>query len=58
MVHWKAVLRVFQYVKETPTMGLFFDRRKFQTELICYCDSDYAGDVDTRKSTTGVVFSK
>lgn len=25
-------------------------------ELMGYCDADYAGDLDTRQSTTGFVF--
>jgi hypothetical protein len=31
-------------------------RRKQEAQLVGYSDSDLAGDVDTRKSTTGVVF--
>ncbi|GAQ84618.1 hypothetical protein KFL_001980010, partial [Klebsormidium nitens] len=29
---------------------------RISTTLIAYCDADYAGDVDTKRSTTGYVF--
>jgi hypothetical protein len=38
-------------------LGLWFERRKKEeAKLIGFSDSDFAGDVDARKSTTGVIF--
>jgi ribonuclease HI len=51
--HWDAAKGVLRYLKGTTDVGLWFgDGPIFQG----YCDSDYAGDLDTRKSTTGYVF--
>lgn len=50
--HWCMVKRVFQYVKGTIEFGISFNGGK---ELIAYTDSDYAGDSETSKSTTGVL---
>jgi hypothetical protein len=33
-----------------------FYRKESNGELMAYTDSDYAGDVDDRKSTSGYVF--
>ena len=35
--------------------GITFKRNSQDNELQAYCDSDFAGDVHTRKSTTGFV---
>lgn len=54
--HWKAVKRVFQYLNSTPTYGIMYGKGRDQVgDLECYVDSDYASDIDTRKSVTGYV---
>ncbi len=56
-VHWKSVKRVFAYLKGTVNLGLGFQANS-QQELEAYCDADYAGDLDKRRSTSGhVLFS-
>ncbi|XP_050379847.1 uncharacterized mitochondrial protein AtMg00810-like [Argentina anserina] len=50
-VHWVAVKRILRYLKHTPTSGLFYAPSSLN--LVAYCDSDYAGDPDTRISTGG-----
>jgi hypothetical protein len=52
--HWSAVKMILRYVKGTTTLGLVYGSG--EPGLAGYCDADYAGDVDTRKSTTGYVF--
>ncbi|CAL1353780.1 unnamed protein product [Linum trigynum] len=54
--HWQAVKRMFRYLKGTPDVGISFGS---DTECLVsgYSDSDYAGDVDTRRSMTGYVFT-
>uniref|UniRef100_A0A3Q7I371 Reverse transcriptase Ty1/copia-type domain-containing protein n=1 Tax=Solanum lycopersicum TaxID=4081 RepID=A0A3Q7I371_SOLLC len=51
-----AVKRIFRYLRGTSDVGLIYggDTRCLVTG---YSDSDYAGDVDTRRSMTGYVFT-
>ena len=53
--HLSAVKRVLRYVAGTLHYRCHYKRKK-EAQLVCYSDSDLAGDIDTRKSTTGVVF--
>lgn len=48
----KAVHRVFGYLRMTAEYGIVFEKEK-KPEIIFYCDSDYAGSKDSRKSRTG-----
>ena len=50
--HWKALKRVLRYLKGTITHGLDFTRSK-SLNLTAYSDSDWATDVDDRRSTSG-----
>lgn len=54
-LHLEAAKRLLRYLKGTADFGLFYKRGR-QQELIAYTDSDYAGDMDDRKSTSGYVF--
>lgn len=54
-LHWKAAKRVMKYLKGAIDVSLCFDR-KSTNEMIGYCDSDYAGELKKRKSTSGYVF--
>jgi hypothetical protein len=49
----KALIRLLLYLRSTPTIGLTF----YGTELnlFGYSDADWAGDLDSRRSTTGYV---
>jgi hypothetical protein len=47
-----AVKRVFRYLIDTPTFGLWYLKGS-SFELIGYSDSDWAGDKVDRKSTSG-----
>lgn len=56
--HLVAVKHILRYVAGTSNWGLWYGRKEeVQANLTGFSDSDFAGDVDTRKSTTGVVFS-
>lgn len=48
------VKRILRYLQGTIQLGIKYKEKECQ-KLIAYCDSDYAGDLDTRKSTTGYV---
>jgi len=54
-LHLQAAKRVLRYLKGTMDLGIFY-QKKGNGELVAYTDSDYAGDVDDRKSTSGYVF--
>ncbi|UYV80029.1 hypothetical protein LAZ67_18001468 [Cordylochernes scorpioides] len=51
--HWTAIKNVFRYLKATPQLGILYASHQ---ELTGYSDSDYARDIDSRKSTTGYIF--
>jgi Reverse transcriptase (RNA-dependent DNA polymerase) len=56
--HMAIVKHILRYIKGTLGMGCYYERKKAGVKpcLMGYSDSDMAGDVDDRKSTTGVVF--
>ena len=51
--HLIAVKRILRYLQHTPDLGIQFT--KGDSKLLGYGDADYAGDTETRKSTTGYV---
>ncbi|GKE91790.1 retrotransposon protein, putative, ty1-copia subclass [Tanacetum coccineum] len=53
--HGKAVQWIFRYLRGTSNVCLEFEKSKYG--LVGYVDSDYAGDLDKRRSLTGCVFS-
>ena len=53
--HWAAIKRVIRYVAGTTSLGCKFVKGP-NSDLIGFTDSDHAGDVEKRKSTSGVVF--
>ena len=53
--HWKAVQWIFRYLHGTANACLQFGKSK--DELVGYVDSDFAGDLDKRRSLTGYVFT-
>ncbi|KAE8728709.1 hypothetical protein F3Y22_tig00004111pilonHSYRG00116 [Hibiscus syriacus] len=53
--HLEAVRRILRYVKNTIDYGLLYKKGE-DCKLVGYCDADYAGDHDTRRSTIGYVF--
>jgi hypothetical protein len=54
--HLAAVKRVLRYVAGTINHGCHYRRKEEAACLTGYSDSDLAGDIDTRKSTSGVFF--
>lgn len=53
--HWLAVKRIFRYLKGSIDRKLVFNG-KGNGDIVGFCDADWAGDLDHRKSTTGYVF--
>ncbi|VVA40018.1 PREDICTED: Retrovirus-related, partial [Prunus dulcis] len=56
--HWQAVKWILRYILGTVDVGLLFQHDKVTGQCVVgYVDSDYAGDLDKRRSTTGFVFT-
>ncbi|KAE8671027.1 hypothetical protein F3Y22_tig00112000pilonHSYRG00251 [Hibiscus syriacus] len=53
--HWKALKRILRYIQGTVSLGLFYSKAE-DYKLVGYSDSDWCGDIDDRKSTSGYVF--
>ncbi|XP_047309704.1 secreted RxLR effector protein 161-like [Impatiens glandulifera] len=54
--HWQSVKRIFRYLRGTFDVGLIYGGDT-QYLITRYSDSDYARDVDSRRSMTGYVFT-
>jgi hypothetical protein len=52
--HLSAGMNVLRYLAATKELGLEWERGK--GGLVAFVDSDYAGDLDGRRSTSGYVF--
>jgi len=56
--HWMAVKRIFTYLLSTIDYDLLYKNQDNNNEiLVGYSDADFAGDIDTRRSTTGYIFT-
>jgi hypothetical protein len=53
--HWNVVKWIFRYLRGTSNACLQFDRTR--KGLVGYVDSDFAADLDRRRSLTGYVFT-
>jgi len=52
--HWNTIKRILRYIKGTSDAALCYGGSKFTVRG--YVDSDFAGDLEKRKSITGYVF--
>ena len=53
--HWSAGKRILRYIAGTRDYGIMYVSTE-NKELIGYTDSDFAGSLDDRKSTSSYVF--
>ena len=49
--HWNAVKQVMRYLKGTIDKGLIYNGKS--SEIIVFCDADWASGIDSRRSTLG-----
>ena len=54
--HWVGVKRILRYLKGTSNFGLRFSVSDKNPQMFGFSDADWAGDVDTRHSTSGHIF--
>ena len=54
-LHLQAAKRILRYLKGTPSYGIFYKKGGAEY-LFAFTDSDYAGDEEDSKSTSGYVF--
>ena len=50
--HWDAMIRILRYIKGAPGQGVLYENRG-HTQIIVYCDADWAGSPTNRRSTSG-----
>ncbi|XP_057779777.1 secreted RxLR effector protein 161-like [Salvia miltiorrhiza] len=57
--HWEALKWILRYMRKTSDFGILFEQtnESQKSVLIGYVDSDYAANVDTRKSQTSYIFT-
>jgi hypothetical protein len=53
--HYNAACRIIRYLKSSPGRGLMYPRA-CDLQLLGFSDADWAGCVETRRSTTGYCF--
>jgi len=55
--HWAAIKRIVRYIAGTSEYGCkYLNKPTENLKLLGYSDSDHAGDLEKRKSTSGVMF--
>ena len=56
--HWEAVKWILRYLKDSPIIGLVFDRQRADPGgVVGYVDADYGGDLDRRRSLSSYIFT-
>ena len=55
LAHWQAVKRIFRYLRGTSDLVLCYQNGDLR--LTGYTDTDWGGDLDESRSTSGYVFT-
>lgn len=56
-VLWDSLKRVLRYINGTLNLNLVYKKSDVSNEITGYCDADWGGDPQDRKSTTGYMFT-
>jgi hypothetical protein len=57
LIYRKALNRIWQYIAYSADFKLTYKSNPISSDTLSgYCDSDWGGDLGTRKSTTGYIF--
>ena len=56
---WQAVKWILRYLRGSTNLGLVFGKatNECNSHVIGYCGSDYASDLDRRRSLSGYIFT-
>ncbi|KAJ0412135.1 hypothetical protein ATCC90586_004055 [Pythium insidiosum] len=55
-IHWRAAIRVLQYLKGTATLGVKYSSKSdTKIDIVTYSDANWGSDKATRRSTSGVL---
>ncbi|XP_072060235.1 secreted RxLR effector protein 161-like [Arachis hypogaea] len=54
--HLQAAKRILRYIKGTLNDGIYYENTN-EVNLVSYTDSDWAGDIETRKSISEFAFN-
>ena len=54
--HFKALDQIWKYLNKYPKLGLYYNCNNPTNTLKGYSDSDWGGDISSRKSTSGFLF--
>ncbi|XP_031285874.1 secreted RxLR effector protein 161-like [Pistacia vera] len=57
MEHWTTLKWMLKYINSTVCVGHEYCKRNTALDLVGFVDADFAGDKDTRKSTTAYFFT-
>jgi hypothetical protein len=55
--HWDGVKKALRYLQGTKDLMLTYKKSDAPLEIVGYSDSDFAGYLDTEKSTSGYIFT-
>jgi hypothetical protein len=55
--HWDGVKKALRYLQGTKDLMLTYKKPDVPLEIVGYSDSDFAGCLDTEKSTSGYIFT-
>ena len=59
MQHWRSVLQIVRYLKDTKDMGVIYGRKRTKmipyVPLLAYADSSWADNIDDRTSRSGIM---
>ena len=56
--HWIGIKRILRYLRGTTSYGIVYNGGNSNNELKGYSDADWAGDINTRRSTCAITPSR